>query len=109
MNAERTRIKICGMTRELDVDAAVNAGADAVGFIMYDKSPRHVSIECALDLAARLPPFVTPVLLFVNEAPQRVLACCERMPAALVQFHGDETPQQCLASTGGGRDRKSVV
>jgi phosphoribosylanthranilate isomerase len=105
MNAGRTRIKFCGMTREQDVDAAVQAGADAVGFILYEKSPRHVPIERAAELAARLPPFVTPVLLFVNETPQRVLACCERLPAALVQFHGDETPQQCLASTGDGRHR----
>jgi phosphoribosylanthranilate isomerase len=103
MNAGRTRIKFCGMTRELDVDAAVQAGADAVGFVMYEKSPRHVPIERAAELAARLPAFVTPVLLFVNETPQRVLACCERLPVALVQFHGDETAQQCLASTDNGR------
>jgi len=103
MTAPRTRIKICGLTREQDVDAAVAAGADAVGFVMYAKSPRHVSSERARELARRLPPFVTPVLLFVNEAPQQVLACCERIGGALVQFHGDETPAQCLESTGGGR------
>ena len=98
----RTRIKICGLTREQDVDSAVEAGADAVGFIQYDKSPRHVSIERAAQLAARLPAFVTPVLLFVNEAPARVLACLDRLPNALAQFHGDETAQQCLESTRGG-------
>jgi phosphoribosylanthranilate isomerase len=98
---QRTRIKICGLTREQDVDAAVAAGADAVGFIMYDKSPRHVGLRRARELAARLPPFVTPVLLFVNEAPDRVLAACASLPAALIQFHGDETAEQCLASTGG--------
>jgi phosphoribosylanthranilate isomerase len=103
MTALRTRIKICGLTREQDVDAAVAAGADAVGFVLYDKSPRYVNIERAAQLTSRLPPFVTPVLLFVNEAPQQVLDCCERVPGALVQFHGDETPAQCLASSGDGR------
>ena len=63
----RTRIKICGLTREQDVDAAVAAGADAVGFVLYEKSPRYVSPQRAAELARRLPPFVTPVLLFVNE------------------------------------------
>ena len=100
--AERTRIKICGLTREQDVDAAVAAGADAVGFVMYPGSPRCVSIERAAELAARLPVFVTPVLLFVNEAPQQVLACLERLPRALLQFHGDESPLRCLESTRGG-------
>src|SRR5213076_2517568 len=99
----RTRIKICGLTREQDVDAAVAAGADAVGFIMYEKSPRYVGPARAQELARRLPPFVTPVLLFVNESHERVLAAAAQMPAALLQFHGDETPAQCLASTAGGR------
>jgi phosphoribosylanthranilate isomerase len=99
----RTRIKICGLTREQDVDAAVAAGADAVGFIQYAKSPRHVAIDRAIELASRLPPFVTPVLLFVNEEPQRVLESLQRIPNAWAQFHGDESPQQCLASTGNGR------
>jgi phosphoribosylanthranilate isomerase len=103
MIASRTRIKICGLTREQDVDAAVAAGADAVGFVLYEKSPRYVSIERAAQLASRLPPFVTPVLLFVNETPQQVLACSERVLGALMQFHGDETPAQCLESTGNGR------
>ncbi len=99
----RTRIKICGLTREQDVDAAVAAGADAVGFIQYPKSPRYVPIERAEALASRLPPFVTPVLLFVNEEPQRVLESLRRIPNGWAQFHGDETAQQCLASTDGGR------
>jgi len=100
--ANRTRIKICGMTREQDVDAAVAAGADAVGFIMYPPSPRYVAPERAAELARRLPPFVTPVLLFVNEVPAKVLDACARIAAAVIQFHGDETPQQCLAATGNG-------
>ena len=59
----RTRIKICGLTREQDVDTAVTAGADAIGFVRYAKSPRFVTIERAAELAKRLPPFITPVLL----------------------------------------------
>ena len=98
----RTRIKICGMTREADVDAAVSSGADAVGFVMYPKSPRHVDIARAVQLAGRLPPFVTPVLLFVNETPAFVQECCRRLPQAIVQFHGDETAEQCMEATGAG-------
>ena len=96
MKAEpRTRIKICGLTREQDVDAAVEAGADAVGFVLYPKSPRHVSAERAAELARRLPPFVTPVLLTVNATIDELRAACDRIPHALLQFHGDETPAQC--------------
>jgi len=92
----RTRIKICGLTREQDVDAAVTAGADAVGFVLYDKSPRHVPAQRAAELAHRLPPFVTPVLLVVNASAAEVQAACELIPNATLQFHGDETPAQCL-------------
>ncbi|WP_049871293.1 phosphoribosylanthranilate isomerase [Ramlibacter tataouinensis] len=99
----RTRIKICGLTREQDVDAAVDAGADAVGFVLYDRSPRRVVLDRAVELARRLPPFVTPVLLFVNEDAARVAAACRALPRAAAQFHGDETPAQCLAATEGGR------
>lgn len=102
---QRTRIKICGLTREQDVDAAVAAGADAVGFVLYEKSPRFVTAERAGELAARLPPFVTPVLLFVNEAPQQVLAALGRVPGSAAQFHGDESPEECLRSTADGRHR----
>lgn len=98
-----TRIKICGLTREADLDAAVAAGADAVGFVMYAKSPRCVSVQRAAELSRRLPPFVTPVLLFVNETPDVIRAACSAIPAALLQFHGDETPSQCLAATDHGK------
>ena len=99
----RTRIKICGLTREQDVDAAVEAGADAIGFIQYAKSPRHVTLDRAAELASRLPPWVAPVLLYVNEEPARVLEALRRIPNAWAQFHGDETAARCLAATGGGR------
>ena len=93
----RTRIKICGLTREEDVDAAVAAGADAIGFVIYAASPRYVSPARAAELAARLPPYVTPVLLFVNESLAKVASACALLPHALLQFHGDETPAECLA------------
>ena len=92
-----TRIKICGLTREADVDAAVEAGADAIGFVLYPKSPRAVSAQRAGELARRLPPFVTPVLLFVNAAAQEIEAAVQAVPHGLLQFHGDETPVQCRA------------
>ena len=92
---QRTRIKICGLTREADVDAAVEAGADAVGFVFYDKSPRFVTPARAAELARRLPPFVMPVGLFVNASDAQVHAACAVIPQLLLQFHGDETPAQC--------------
>ena len=92
---QRTRIKICGLTREADVDAAVEAGADAVGFVLYDQSPRHVPLARAAELARRLPPFVMPVGLFVNAGDADVDAACAAIPQLLLQFHGDETPAQC--------------
>jgi phosphoribosylanthranilate isomerase len=91
----RTRIKICGLTREQDVDAAVAAGADAIGFVLYPPSPRFVTAERAAELARRLPPFVTPVLLFANAAAAEVCAASAQVPGVLLQFHGDETPQEC--------------
>ncbi len=94
----RTRIKICGLTREQDVDDALDAGADALGFVLYPKSPRAVTAERAAALVARMPPFVTPVLLFVNALPHEMHAATERIPHAVLQFHGDETPSQCDAA-----------
>lgn len=94
----RTRIKICGLTREADVDAAVEAGADAVGLVFYAKSPRHVAVERAAALAQRLPPFVTPVGLFVNATPADIAAAVRAIPQLVLQFHGDETPAACTAA-----------
>ena len=96
----RTRIKICGLTREQDVDAAVAAGADAVGFVLYEQSPRFVPAQRAAELARRLPPFVTPVLLLVNARVEAIRAACELIPNATLQFHGDETPAQCQQAAG---------
>jgi phosphoribosylanthranilate isomerase len=94
----RTRIKFCGLTREADVDAAVQAGADAVGFVLYEPSPRYVSPDRAGELARRLPAFVTPVLLFVNASPEWIARGTQAVPQAVLQFHGDESPEDCLAA-----------
>ncbi len=99
----RTRIKICGLTREQDVDAAVAAGADAIGFVLYPRSPRAVSVQRAAELARRLPPFVTPVLLFVNANASDVIAACAGVAGATAQFHGDESPEDCWAASDQGR------
>jgi phosphoribosylanthranilate isomerase len=98
MPTQRTRIKICGLTREADVQVAAEAGADAVGFVLYASSSRHVSLERAAQLARELPPFVIPVLLFVNASADEVIRAAEVLPQAWLQFHGDETPAQCDAA-----------
>ncbi len=91
----KTRIKICGLTREEDVDAVVAAGADAIGFVFYPPSPRYVTPARAAELVRRIPPFVEVVGLFVNEVPEAVHAVCEQVPINLLQFHGDEDPAYC--------------
>jgi phosphoribosylanthranilate isomerase len=91
----KTRIKICGLTREEDVDAAVAAGADALGFVFYPPSPRHVTPVRAAELARRVPPFVDVVGLFVNAAPAEVEATCAAVSLNLLQFHGDEDAAYC--------------
>ena len=93
----RTRIKICGITREEDLSAAVAVGADALGFVFYPKSPRYVAPARAGALCAGLPPFVSGVALFVNPTLAEVQEVAAAMPLALIQFHGDETVEQCAA------------
>jgi phosphoribosylanthranilate isomerase len=89
------RVKICGITRIEDLRAACDAGADAVGFVFYDKSPRHVSIEAAAALLRAVPPFVQTVGLFVDAAPDYVESVLAAAPLDLLQFHGDEPPEAC--------------
>ncbi|HEU0187183.1 MAG TPA: phosphoribosylanthranilate isomerase [Gallionellaceae bacterium] len=90
-----TRIKICGITRKEDALAAARSGADALGLVFYEKSPRHVSIAQAAQLAAAVPPFVTVVGLFVNASAESVRATLQAVPLDVLQFHGDETPAFC--------------
>ncbi|MGZ3184266.1 MAG: phosphoribosylanthranilate isomerase [Telluria sp.] len=94
----RTRIKICGLTREQDVRAAVDAGADAIGLVFYPKSPRYVTPARAAELLRGLPPFVTATGLFVNAAAEEVAEIVRTAPVGLLQFHGDETAEQCAAA-----------
>ena len=91
----RTRVKICGITRIEDALAAARAGADAIGLVFEPKSPRCVKPDQALSIVRALPPFVTVVGLFVNAAPDTVETILGRVPLDLLQFHGDETPEQC--------------
>lgn len=90
-----TRIKICGITRVEDAQAAARSGADAIGLVFYQRSPRHVSIAQARQLAGALPPFVTTVGLFVNAEAAFVREVLANVPLDLLQFHGDETPEYC--------------
>jgi phosphoribosylanthranilate isomerase len=90
-----TRVKFCGLTRVRDVEAAVTIGASAVGFVRYPNSPRYVAPETLRELVRAVPPFVTPVLLFVNATDEEVERALEIVPRALLQFHGDETAAQC--------------
>lgn len=94
---KRTRIKICGITREEDLAAAVAAGADALGFVFYPPSPRHLTPQRAAQLLARVPPFVTRVGLFVNEPAATVRAALAQTSLDLLQFHGDEDAVYCAS------------
>lgn len=91
----RTRIKICGLTREADVVAAATSGADAVGFVCYPKSPRYVPPVRLRALAGAVSPFATPVLLFVNASADLVEDALASVPDAMLQFHGDEPEAAC--------------
>jgi phosphoribosylanthranilate isomerase len=91
----RTRIKICGITRAMDLDAALRAGVDAVGFVFYPPSPRALSLQAAADLVRRVPPFVTRVGLFVNAEPASVRQTLAAAPIDLLQFHGEEDARYC--------------
>jgi len=89
------RVKICGITRLQDLHVACDAGADALGFVFYEKSPRKVSVETAAALVRALPPFVQSVGLFVNAEPAFIESVLKAVPLDLLQFHGDETSAGC--------------
>jgi phosphoribosylanthranilate isomerase len=91
----RTRVKICGITRAEDARAAARAGADAIGLVFYPSSPRYLSTERAVEVRDALAPFVQTVALFVNPDAVQVAQVLQRVRPALLQFHGEETPQFC--------------
>lgn len=90
-----TRVKICGITRVEDAQAAAAAGADAIGLVFYSRSPRHVNVDDAVAIAAAVGPFVTTVALFVNPEPALVQEVASRVRPGLLQFHGDEDGDFC--------------
>ena len=91
------RIKICGLTTAHDLQMVTQAGADAVGLVFYPPSPRYVTPEQAARLLQELPPFVVSVGLFVNVSEVELRAVLARVPLQLLQFHGDETAEQCAS------------
>ena len=92
---QRTRIKICGITRPEDANAVVDAGADAIGLVFYPPSPRAVSIEQAQNVVADVPAFVTVTALFVNPTVEQVQSVLDSVRIDLIQFHGDEDDDFC--------------
>ncbi len=88
------KIKICGLTNLEDAEAAVRAGADALGFVFYPRSPRAVTVEQAAEIVRRLPPLVSKVAVLVNPSEELIVKALESGMDTL-QFHGEETPEQC--------------
>ena len=91
----RTRAKICGITRSQDILSVVQAGADAIGFVFFPPSPRYVSPAQAQQLIKNIPPYVQTVGLFVNASAEQIQTTLEHVALDIIQFHGDETPEQC--------------
>lgn len=97
--SRRTRIKVCGITRPEDALAAAALGVDALGFVFYRKSPRHIDPQRAAAIIRAVPPFVSAVGLFVNPTRQEIEETLAACPLDVIQLHGDETPGFCLAQT----------
>ncbi|GAB3098640.1 phosphoribosylanthranilate isomerase [Aestuariicella hydrocarbonica] len=92
---QSVRVKICGITSVADAQAAVAAGADAIGLVFYRNSPRAVSVAQAAEIARSVGPFVTVVGLFVNEGSDAVFDILQQVPLHVLQFHGDEDEDYC--------------
>ena len=90
-----TKVKICGITNSADAQAAVDAGADALGFIFYEKSPRYIRLTDAAAISRPLAPFIMRVGVFVNAPEEFVLSAIRECGLTLLQFHGDEPPGFC--------------
>ena len=106
----RTRAKICGITRIEDIHSAVHAGVDAIGFVFYAPSPRYVTFAQAQQLAHHIPAYVQLVGLFVNASSDEILQVLKNVPLDIIQFHGDESPEQChdIAKIVGRRWYKAI-
>ena len=87
----RTRVKFCGFTREQDIQTAVALGADALGFVLYEKSPRYVKAEQVVQLCAHVPAFISTVGLFVNATVPQITRILSPTPISTIQLHGDES------------------
>ncbi len=98
MSMVKTRIKICGITNQEDALYAVAAGADALGFVFYEKSPRYVLPETVQQIVSQLPPFVTTVGLFVNAGVDVIEQTVQLTGINVIQLHGDESPEECRFS-----------
>ncbi|WP_429565486.1 phosphoribosylanthranilate isomerase [Paraburkholderia sp. MM6662-R1] len=96
----RTRIKLCGLSKPVDIAHAIDLGADAIGLVFYPPSPRSVSVAQAVELVHEVPPFVSVVGLFVNATAEWIHEVASNVNLTLLQFHGDETPEQCEALAG---------
>jgi phosphoribosylanthranilate isomerase len=90
------KVKICGITNAPDALAAVDAGADMIGLMFYEKSPRHITLKAAREIARQIPPFVAKVGVFVNAPHDRVVRAIGECGLNLLQFHGEETPEYCV-------------
>ena len=106
----RTRAKICGITRIQDIQSVVQAGADAIGFVFFAPSPRSVTAAQAAELIQHVPPYVQTVGLFVNASAADIQDILKISPVDILQFHGDESPEQCqtIAQTVGRRWYKAI-
>lgn len=106
----RTRAKICGITRLEDVQAVVQAGVDAIGLVFFPPSPRHVDVEQAALLVQAIPAYIQSVGLFVNSSAEEIQNILKKVPLDILQFHGDESPEQCkqIAQAVGRRWYKAI-
>lgn len=106
----RTRAKICGITRTQDIQSVVQAGADAIGFVFFEPSPRSVTAVQAAELIQHVPPYVQTVGLFVNASAAEIQDILKISPVDILQFHGDENPEQCqtIAQSVGRRWYKAI-
>ncbi|WP_180177084.1 MULTISPECIES: phosphoribosylanthranilate isomerase [unclassified Acinetobacter] len=106
----RTRAKICGITRIDDIQSVVHAGADAIGFVFFPPSPRSVTAVQAAELIQHVPPYVQTVGLFVNASAADIQDILKISPVDILQFHGDESPEQCqtIAQSVGRRWYKAI-